>query len=126
YQMLTGYKHISSAGDLTVQPTDHPHMATAFGHADRSRAIMPKVIEIPETMRMQARILPGQNAGILGPLWDPLRVTVTPPGRVVPPEFALRADLSTARIGRRAALLEQLEHRLNVLEAGARFDAFHE
>jgi hypothetical protein len=126
YQMLTGYKHISSAGDLTVQPSDLPQMGAAFGKADASRAVMPKVIEVPETMRMQARILPGQSAGILGPTWDPLRVGVAPEGQVVPPEFAVRSDLQSSRLGRRASLLEQLNYRLGALEAGARFDAFHE
>ena len=35
YQMLTGRKHPSSAGGLTVQPDDFPQMACAFGKLDR-------------------------------------------------------------------------------------------
>src|SRR5579884_3144295 len=83
YQMLTGRKHVSSAGGLTVQPTDFPQMGTAFGRVDTRPAIMPRVIELPETMRMQARILPGQNAGFLGPTFDPFRVEVTQDAQVV-------------------------------------------
>src|SRR6185369_8606075 len=45
YQMLSGFKHISSAGGLKVEPTDMPQLATAFGAADRTPAVMPKVIE---------------------------------------------------------------------------------
>ncbi len=126
YQMLTGCKHISSAGGLTVQPTDHPHMGSAFGQADRSRASMPKVIEVPETMKMEARVLPGQNAGILGPTWAPLRVNVTPSGQVEPPEFHARADVPRTRRGQRATLLQQLDHRLSLLEAPGSFDAFRQ
>src|SRR5947209_2229799 len=60
YQMLTGRKHVSSAGNLTVQPSDFPQVGVAFGRVDPRPAVMPKVIELPETMRMEARILPGQ------------------------------------------------------------------
>jgi hypothetical protein len=105
YQMLTGRKHISSAGDLTVQPTDFPQMGTAFGKADRRPAVMPTVIELPETMKMGARTLPGQNAGFLGATFDPFRVAVTPEGRVVPPEFVPRDDTPPARLAARASLL---------------------
>jgi hypothetical protein len=127
YQMLTGRKHISSAGDLTVQPDDAPQIGTAFGYADRRPAVMPKVIELPETMRMQARILPGQNAGFLGSTHDPFRVSVTREGRVVPPEFDAREDVSPARLARRASLLQQVNDRLGELDRRARvieFDRF--
>jgi len=58
YQMLTGRKHSSSGGNLKVQPDDFSQMATAFGRIDRRPAVMPRNIEWPETMRMEARILP--------------------------------------------------------------------
>src|SRR5438270_85310 len=81
YQMLTGRKHVSSTGGLTVQPTDFPQVGTAFGAVDRRPAVMPRVIELPETMKMDARTLPGQSAGFLSAAHDPFRVTVTPDGR---------------------------------------------
>jgi hypothetical protein len=117
YQMLTGRKHVSSAGNLTVQPTDFPQMGAAFGVADGAPAVMPKVIELPETMRMEARVLPGQNAGFLGAAQGPFRVTVTPDGRVLPPEFGPRADTPPPRLARRASLLERLDGRRRALEA---------
>jgi hypothetical protein len=58
YQMLTGYKHISSAGNLKVEETDFPQVGASFSFADRRPAAMPKVIELPETMKMEARVLP--------------------------------------------------------------------
>jgi hypothetical protein len=127
YQMLTGRKHLSSAGNLTVQPTDFPQMGTAFGKLDAAPAIMPKVIELPETMRMEARILPGQNAGFLGATHDPFRVTVTPDARVVPPEFDLRADTPRPRLAQRASLLARVDARREELErsaSAAEFDRF--
>jgi hypothetical protein len=39
YQMLTGFKHISSAGGLKVEETDLPHMGSALAMADRTLAV---------------------------------------------------------------------------------------
>jgi hypothetical protein len=117
YQMLTGRKHSSSAGGLTVQPTDFPHMGSAFGTVDRRPAVTPRVIELPETMKMDARILPGQNAGFLGASHDPFRVEVTRDAQVVPPEFSPRADAPPARLAGRMSLLERLDGRVHALDA---------
>lgn len=119
YQMLTGRKHISSAGGLTVQPTDFPQLGTLFGKVNRDPAAMPKVVELPETMKMDARVLPGQNAGFLGAAHDPFRVEVTRDSLVRPPEFAPRADLPPARLKKRASLLRQFDGRLSAVRAGA-------
>src|SRR5262249_3022980 len=89
YQMLTGHKHVSSAGGLEVQETDAPQMGTAFGYCDPTPAVMPRVIQLPETMRMQARILPGQNAGYLGASYDPFRVDMTREAEVLRPALEL-------------------------------------
>jgi hypothetical protein len=110
--MLTGRKHVSSAGDLTVQPTDFPQMGTALGRVDRRPAVMPRVIELPETMKMGARTLPGQNAGFLGATFDPFRVAVTPEAKVVPPEFAPRDDTPPQRLAGRASLLQTFDGQL--------------
>jgi hypothetical protein len=124
YQMLTGRKHSSSAGGLTVQPTDFPQLGTAFGKVDRAPAAMPKVIELPETMKMEGRILPGQNAGLLGATHDPFRIQVTAEAEVVPPDFGLRADTPPARLAGRAALLQQVDRKLSALEQRAGLDDF--
>jgi hypothetical protein len=116
YQMLTGRKHPSSAGGLTVQPDDFPHMAAAFGRVDRHPVAMPRIIELPETMRMSGRILPGQNAGFLGPAHDPFRVALTQQAEVVPPPFAPRPDVPAARLDRRTTLLHRLDRRLERLD----------
>jgi hypothetical protein len=129
YQMLSGRKHVSSAGGLTVQPTDFPQMGTAFGKVDRRPAVMPRVLSLPETMKMDARILPGQNAGFLGATHDPFRMEVTRDAPVVPTEFAPCADAPRARLAGRVSLLEQLDGRVKTLEArsgSADFDRFQQ
>jgi hypothetical protein len=117
YQALTGYKHTNSGGNLEVQPADFPQIGTAFGKADPTPAAIPKVIELPETMRMGARILPGQNAGFLGPTWDPFRVAVTHEAQVVPPSLGLRPEMTPERLARRASLLSEVDTRLSALRS---------
>lgn len=109
YQMLTGYKHISSAGGLKVEPTDLPHIGGALLRADRTPAAMPKAIHLPEVMKMEARVLPGQNGGTLGPSFDPFLVEVSMDGVVQKPQLRRADGVSTDRLRRRLALLRGLE-----------------
>lgn len=129
YQMLTGHPHVSSSGGLEVEDSDYPHMATAFGFADRTPAAMPKVIELPQTMTMGARVLPGQNAGFLGASFDPFRVEVTPEGQVQKPEFTLQPGMNRDRFARRSLLMETYDQRLGRLAqnpALAKFDIYQQ
>ena len=125
YQTLTGRRHTNTGGDLKVDPADFPQVGAAFGAVDSRPSVMPGVIELPETMRMGARILPGQNAGFLGLTHDPFRVSV---GRedvsVVPPELGPRLEHRGARLGRRAGLLASIDSRRAALEAGAEAGQF--
>ena len=87
YQMLTGYKHTISAGGLKVEPTDLPHISSALLRADHDPAAMPKAIQLPEIMKMEARVLPGQNGGILGPSFDPFLVELSMDGVIQKPQL---------------------------------------
>lgn len=127
YQMLTGYKHISSAGNLKVEDTDFPQVGASFGFADRRPAAMPKVIELPETMKMEARVLPGQNAGFLGGSYDPLRLDITrKDARLVKPSLGLSPHLSGERLRGVGSLIEQCNQQLAWLETSAEVDCFDE
>ncbi len=129
YQMLTGYKHISSAGGLEVAANDVPQMGSALLRVDRARAVMPKVIQIPETMKMGERILPGQNGGFLGPSYDPLRIDVTDQAQVQAPDFNLAGGVALQRLERRRTLLKTFQEQVARLEQTAevqRFDRFQQ
>jgi len=126
YQMLTGYKHVSSAGGLKVEATDAPQMGAAFGRADRQPAAMPKVIELPETMKMEARVLPGQSAGFLGGSFDPFRVEITREAQLVKPSLGLRADISPARLKYFGSLVHQFYNDLTGMPRNAEMRRFNE
>lgn len=109
YQMLTGYKHVSSAGGLKVEPTDLPHISSALLQADRTFGAMPKAIQLPEIMKMESRVLPGQSGGILGPSFDPFLVDVSMRGIVRKPELHRPHDVSVDRLRRRTILLREFD-----------------
>lgn len=115
YQTLTGYKHLSTAGGLKVEETDLPQMGCAFGRADAARVVLPRVVQIPQTMTMEKRILPGQNAGVLGPAWDAFPVEVTHAGETIAPSFDRPVDVSLERVSRRSSLLRQFDSHLSQL-----------
>jgi hypothetical protein len=129
YQMLTGYKHLSSAGGLKVEPTDLPHLAAAFYQADTTPAVMPKAICTPDLMRMDSRVLPGQGAGILPPAFEPWLVPVTRDGHVEQPDFRGREDLPRPRLLSRGSLVDQFNAELSQLRslaAADRLDRFRQ
>ena len=128
YRVLTGYRHDIQAGGLKVQNTDRPHMSCAFNRAGVSAVAMPKTIQIPGPMRIDARILPGQNAGVLGARWNPFPVHVTRDGDVVPPNLARVESVTEARLGQRRELLGKLRDRrqLDNVVATTEFAALQE
>ncbi|MBC8289470.1 MAG: DUF1501 domain-containing protein [Planctomycetes bacterium] len=111
YRVLTGYRHNIQAGGLTVQPTDMPHLASALTRADTPALAMPRSIEIPEPMRIDARILPGQSAGVLGARWNPFPVHVTRAGEVMPPDVGRAEQVAETRLVQRRELLGSLRNR---------------
>jgi hypothetical protein len=75
-------------------------------------------VELPETMKMQARTLPGQNGGFLGASCDPFRAAVTPAGEPVPPPFDLPEGVDADRLLLRGNLRAALDRKLKEAEAG--------
>ena len=111
YRVLTGYRHNIQAGGLVVRPTDMPHMASSFARADSPALAMPRSIEIPEPMRIDARILPGQNAGVLGARWNPFPVHVTRASEVMPPDIGRAEQVAERRLEQRQRLMGSLSNR---------------
>jgi Protein of unknown function (DUF1501) len=129
YQMLTGYKHLSSAGGLEVEAIDMPHMACAFQQADRTAAVMPKVFHTPDIMRMESRVLPGQGSGILSSAFAPWLVPIDRDGQVEQPRLRGYEDLPRERLLRRTSLVEQLNsevRQLHALATANRLDRFRQ
>ena len=118
YLTLTGKRHPSPLGGLRVSPDDAPHAGALFAALDRTPARGPRWVELPETMKMEARTLPGQNGGFLGPANDPFRCEVSPSDSDVSPPFRLPEDVNTDRLLLRGNLRAALDLKLKAAESG--------
>jgi hypothetical protein len=124
YLTLTGRRHPTPLGGLRTSPDDAPHvgglysaLAAGSGGGPLARAW----VELPETMRMEARVLPGQGGGFLGRRADPFRAVVTDAGDAIPPSVGLPEGVTADRLLARGDLRAQLDRQLATAEGG--FDA---
>jgi hypothetical protein len=124
YLTLTGKRHPTPLGGLKVSPDDAPHAGALFAALSRTGGLRrplgdagPKWVELPETMKMEARTLPGQNGGFLGVSCDPFRAEVTRAGEPVPPPFDLPEGVTTDRLLLRGNLRSALDRKLKDAEA---------
>ena len=120
YLALTGKRHPTPLGGLKVSPDDDPHVGALFAAIDKRPSRAPKWVELPETMKMEARTLPGQNGGFLGVSCDPFRARVAPDGEPEPPPFGLPEGVTTDRLLLRGNLRGALDRKLK--DAEANFD----
>lgn len=127
YQMLTGYRHLSSAGGLEVEETDMPHLGCSFSQADRAPTSLPRFIQVPDVMKMQSRILPGQNAGILPGAYAPFQVNISHRGEIEKPNLARPGNTTIAQLRSRYELYQRLERQdpfWNTQDVAARWRDF--
>lgn len=117
YLTLTGKRHPTPLGGLKVSPDDAPHAGALFAKLGRHTGAAPAWVELPETMRMEGRTLPGQNGGFLGAGADPFRAAVAPDGEPVPPPFGLPEGVDTDRLLLRGNLRAALDRELTRAEA---------
>lgn len=120
YLALTGKRHPTPLGGLRVSPDDAPHIGalySALSKGLREASSLPiDWVELPETMKMDARTLPGQNGGFLGKSADPFRIAVTPAAEIVPPAFGLPEGVSAERLLLRGDLRDALDCKLAAAE----------
>jgi hypothetical protein len=110
YHVLTGFKQPNSSGNPERRLLLHPHLGTVVGKLDTTGNSVPKVVECPETMALDGPPMAGQDAGFLGPAFDPLRVKIALETIAISkPELSLPAGVSPSRLARRVTLRDGLE-----------------
>jgi hypothetical protein len=78
--MLTG-RTILPPGFSPNQPsrTDHPSIAALTGHLTRAKNNLPPAVVLPERLiHSSGRVIPGQDAGEMGPNHDPWMIQASP------------------------------------------------
>jgi Protein of unknown function (DUF1501) len=123
YYTLTGREVEQPNQDNDVRPpqrTDFPHLGAALARFKRARTGLPGYIAIPELavrsstqgdFKRARTPLRGGGAGFLGPVLDPLCVNNAPGSVNALPTLNQPAEVSAARLERRAALLRVLDNR---------------
>ena len=121
YFALTGREPVSSGRLVTTpEPDNFPPFGAVLAKLRPSGRALPDFVQIPDWMSNNGSFLPGQDAGFLGSSFNPfLSGDPSLPGYKVPGLTPPR-EVPMERVGRRLALLEELDH---TLEPGPALDS---
>jgi hypothetical protein len=130
YWMLTGVPHqpMNSENGKLGAPNDWPCAAAIVNRLRPARGGLPATVVLPEHIWNTGMISwPGQDAGFLGRTADPWLIHCDPSrtGFQIP-GLSLPAEVPGPRLDGRLSLLEQVNHRLDVMDRSdsiTRFDA---
>jgi len=117
YEMLTGAEHPGGKGNEAIAASrgDFPTLAAIVKRFRTPTPGVPASVVYPQPI-FNVPFYPGQDAGFLGPAWDPWRFNCDPAAaNFAVPELTLPADLSTQRIGQRVQLRDELNRELDRL-----------
>jgi hypothetical protein len=113
YTMLTGSLHATPQVDQTrATPGDHPHLGCITARGRASVSALPPFVSLPTLFQAPPveGIWPGQNAGFLGPRFDPFVVAgEKQTAKFSAPAVELAPDLGAARLIDRRSILAQLD-----------------
>ncbi len=119
YWMITGRKYPrASARSVAMSREDHPHYGAALAHvAPPAIPGVPAFVTLPEQMNPNGPIRAGQHAGFLGSAYDPFVINGDPnTPSFTPGELKVAEGLTSGRLLRRRALLEQANLRFGIEE----------
>lgn len=115
YEMLTGNLHPLGKGrdDVVASRNDWPVLGAIVKRFKPARPGIPTAVTLPEPI-FNVPFYPGQDAGFLGPEWDPWRLGCDPSAvNYQIPELVMPAEISGERLGQRRHLLERVGQALD-------------
>lgn len=96
---------------------DYPHFGSVVAKVKKPPPDLPPSVSLPYYVRNGKTPSPGQNAGFLGPAFDPLLVLRDPNGaQFGVDELELQPGVSNSRLNQRQDLLATLNSELRILE----------
>lgn len=122
YHAFTGKRHSRPDLDAPPTPDDHPGLGAIVNYSVAAKGGLPAAVTLPRWNKFND--LPdeyaGEKAGFLGKTFDPWLIAADPNA----PDFGisgidLPAGLSIGRFAERNSLRQQLETRLDVMQASA-------
>jgi hypothetical protein len=130
YYMLTGRPHqpMNFENANPGPPNDAPSLGAVLGRITKAGGAVPPAVTLPHRIfNTDGSVWPGQDAGFLGRASDPwlLNARLSLAGDTIQ-EITLPAEIDQGRLGRRRALLDNLQRRLDALDDGPSVGTFDE
>jgi hypothetical protein len=120
YYSLVGREPLVDIVTANAAATDFPHPGSVVAYLDQKERKIPPSVSLPTMIADGPFRTPGEFAGLLGKMYDPLWVLSDPnsPG-FNPEEFSLPAEVDVSRVEDRRGILEELDARSQLVdEAG--------
>ncbi|MCS7015762.1 MAG: DUF1501 domain-containing protein [Gemmatales bacterium] len=114
YLALSGMAPERDVVALKASSEDYPHPGAVLAQTRPTSGALPPFVQISAPMVGDGNVsMPGQNAGFLGPQYDPFRFpNELEDERYDVPELTLPNDVSSTRLQTRRSLLQQLDRAL--------------
>ena len=129
YQMLTGYTpdKVSPSGQLEPpSPYDYPHFGSNMVRLRPNDTPMLPFVMLPSPLKESDVTGKGGTGGFLGPAFDPYYFFQDPNQKVNLNDLALRKDVPSTRLERRARLLEKVHAAMPKMEKAVENHALDE
>jgi hypothetical protein len=120
YYSLTGREPLIDIVTANASATDFPHPGSVVSYLDPGTGKVPPFVALPTMIADGPFRTPGEFAGLLGKMYDPLWVLGNPNARDFDAtDFTLPAEVSAARVEDRRAILHELDERSRLADKEA-------
>jgi hypothetical protein len=122
HRIFGGVDETPAGTGTAASRSDRPHLGAlaAAVNPARSPVGLPHSVVLPTRLNFEGTVFPGQNAGFLGPRFDPWHLVGDPTAPAFgPTELTLSEGLTPARLDARSALLATVESQRRALDARA-------
>jgi hypothetical protein len=120
YYSLTGREPLIDIVTANASATDFPHPGSVVAYLDRGGRRVPPFVALPTMIADGPFRTPGEFAGLLGKMYDPLWVLGNPNAPDFDAtEFSLPAEVSAGRVEDRRAILHELDERSRLADKEA-------
>jgi hypothetical protein len=124
HRILCGVNETPPGTGVAASRSDRPHLGALLAALAPERATrgLPPSVVLPTRLNFEGTVFPGQNAGFLGPRYDPWHLVGDPTDPTFgPADLSLPDGLTPSRLDSRAALLSIVDRQRRALDhrAGA-------
>lgn len=116
YLTLTGFYHRRRSGNPPPAPIDRPTLGALFENTRHRTDFVRSAVHLNGPILVPTEPSPGQNAGFLGPIAEPLQIGDVTAAPVAVPGLESFADLPEIRLTSRQTLLSGLDRFLREAE----------